>query len=289
MTDVLLVTSSQWPDGEPGAAVLDRALTDSGLTSVWVRWDDKTVDWAAAKVVSVRSTWDYTEHHEAFLAWAREVDRQTFLLNGSAVFAWNTDKAYLVELAAADVPVVPTVSIDRADELEAAVASFEGRVVIKPRIGAGGFGVVVVEGPDDVAGAAVGAGPWAVQPVVETVHDEGELSVFVLGGETTYQVRKLPAGEEIRVHEHFGGQTVAVPLDDEAAQVARECVKATEGLLDTTLHYARVDLMRHEGRLVVSELEVTEPGLYLDVVPENAKAFATAVADLLKRMQRPKT
>jgi hypothetical protein len=39
--------------------------------------------------------------------------------------------------------------------------------------------------------------------------------------------------------------------------------------------------MRHEGELVVSELEATEPGLYLDVVPENAGPFADLVLRLL--------
>ena len=36
--------------------------------------------------------------------------------------------------------------------------------------------------------------------------------------------------------------------------------------------------MEHDGRLVVSELELIEPGLYLDVLPENAEPFADLVA-----------
>ena len=41
--------------------------------------------------------------------------------------------------------------------------------------------------------------------------------------------------------------------------------------------YARVDQLRLAGRLVVSELELIEPGLYLDLLPENAEAFAEHV------------
>ena len=48
------------------------------------------------------------------------------------------------------------------------------------------------------------------------------------------------------------------------------------------LDYARVDQMRLEdGTLVVSELEVTEPGLYLDVLPGNGAAFAALVGQRL--------
>ena len=43
------------------------------------------------------------------------------------------------------------------------------------------------------------------------------------------------------------------------------------------LAYARVDLMVWRDAWVVSELELIEPGLYLDVAPENAERFAGAV------------
>ena len=36
-----------------------------------------------------------------------------------------------------------------------------------------------------------------------------------------------------------------------------------------------------DGTLAVSELELIEPGLYLDVVPDNADAFADLVVGLL--------
>ena len=53
-------------------------------------------------------------------------------------------------------------------------------------------------------------------------------------------------------------------------------------MVGRTLVYARVDLLRMpDGALAVSELEVTEPGLYLDVLPANADAFADAVFALL--------
>ena len=108
------------------------------------------------------------------------------------------------------------------------------------------------------------------------------ISVFVLGGEPRSMARKLPAGGEIRVHEEYGGTTVEVPRTAEAADLARRTVRAAERLLGTTLDYARVDLMRLDDRvLAVSELEVTEPGLYLDELPGNGAAFASVVATAL--------
>jgi len=203
------------------------------------------------------------------MEWAAAVPR---LMNGVEIFAWNTDKAYLVELAAAGLPVVPTVVVDQEGGLPAAVESF-GSAVIKPRVGAGGRGVVIA------GSERPGEGPWVVQPLVESVRTEGEYSVFVLGGEPVSMVRKLPAGEEIRVHEQYGGTTDPVPVTDEVAELARRTVAAAEGLLGHRLDYARVDHMRlADGTLAVSELEATEPGLYLDELPGNGAAFAALVA-----------
>jgi glutathione synthase/RimK-type ligase-like ATP-grasp enzyme len=248
-----------------------------------VCWDDPTVD-CGSGLAAVRATWDYDHRREEFLDWARSVPR---LLNGADVFAWNTDKAYLVELAAAGAAVVPTLLADGEEELPAAIAEFDVAVV-KPRVGAGGRGVVLFDGtdggPPDLDESMLGPGPWVVQPLVESVHTEGEGSVFVLGGEVVSAARKRPAPGEIRVHEAYGGTTVAVPVSDEAAALARRTVAAAEGLLGRPLDYARVDHLRlADGTLAVSELEVTEPGLYLDVLPGNGPAFASLLVTALSR------
>ncbi|MET0837951.1 MAG: hypothetical protein ABWY19_04155 [Marmoricola sp.] len=275
---VLLATWSDMPDGEEwaGTDFLLPAMSDRGLDARWVVWDDADVDWSEG-LVAVRSTWDYERRLEEFLSWARSVPR---MLNSPEVFAWNTNKAYLTQLADTGVPVVPTVVVEREPDLLGAVSRF-GPAVVKPCVGAGGRGVVVLDGSSDRE-PQFGSGPWVVQPLVESVRTEGEISVFVLGGEVVSQAQKRPATGEIRVHESYGGTTVAVPLTNEAADLARRTVAAAEELLGERLDYARVDQMRLAGgTLAVSELEVTEPGLYLEVLPDNAPAFAELVATRL--------
>jgi hypothetical protein len=267
---VLLVTCSDFPDGEPAAEILDRALRDRGVDARWVAWDDPGVDWSAADLVAVRATWDYDARLDEFLAWAERVPR---LLNGAGVFRWNTDKAYLVELTAAGLPVVPTRTVDTRGELAAAVARHDPAVV-KPRVGAGGRGVEVVSTGDPVTST----GPWVVQPLVESVRTVGEISVFVLDGQAVCQVDKRPAAGEIRVHEWYGGASVPAPLDDATAVLAVDAMRVAAGLLDTELPYGRADLMWLDDAWVVGELELVEPGLYLDVVPGNAEPFAELLA-----------
>jgi hypothetical protein len=60
------------------------------------------VDWSTFDLVVVRSTWDYPDRREAFLAWAESLPH---VLNPPEVLRWNTDKRYLEELS---VDVIPT-------------------------------------------------------------------------------------------------------------------------------------------------------------------------------------
>jgi glutathione synthase/RimK-type ligase-like ATP-grasp enzyme len=279
---VLLVTFSLLPDGEPGGALLTDALTERGIDSRWVVWDDASVEWGAADLVAVRATWDYHRRTAEFLAWARTVQPESRLLNGADVFAWNADKSYLVDLGDL-VPTVPTELLDDSSLVPGLQAAADrwGEVVIKPRVGASGIGVVVVTGPRDERLQGLAPAPWVVQPLVGSVRTVGETSVYVLGGRAVSQVDKLAAGGEIRVHEMYGGSSRPVPLDPERAALAEAAVAAAAARWSADLAYARVDLMHWDDAWTVSELELIEPGLYLDIDPANAGRFADLVRSLL--------
>lgn len=277
---VLLATLALRPAGEPDGHLLVDALAARGVGARWAVWDDDAVDWADADLVAVRSTWDYHRRLEEFWSWVRGLPAP--LLNGAETFAWNADKSYLVELAGS-VPTVPTRRLDEAglvEGLRRAVAE-HGTAVVKPATGAGGIGVCVVERWDDDRLAGMVGGPWVVQPLVESVRTRGESSVFVLDGVAVSQVDKHPGHGEVRVHETHGGRSQVAALDPVRADRALEAVRAAEALLERRLDYARVDLLWWDGRWCVSELELIEPGLYLDVLPGNADAFADLVVRAL--------
>ncbi|WP_170970196.1 ATP-grasp domain-containing protein [Nocardioides jishulii] len=274
---VILATCTAFPEGEPGHELLDAALAERGVDATWAVWDDPDVDWGAADLVAVRATWDYVERPEAFLAWARRVEGVIRLLNGSDVMAWNMDKAYLVALGeGGQVPVVPSRLLEGPDDLARARGEW-GDVVVKPRVGAGGVGVVVVGAEEPLSAVDLPAGDLLVQPLVHSVRDAGELSVFVLGGRPAAQVRKVPGPGEVRVHEHLGGTYARASLD--AAVVGRAVAgfEAAGELVGRALDYGRVDLLLHEGEWKVSELELIEPALYLELCPENVEPYVEAV------------
>lgn len=289
---VLLATCRRLPEGEPGGAALTAALAERGIASRWASWDDETVDWSAADLVVVRSTWDYSERRDAFLRWSAAISPR--LVHGEPVFAWNTHKGYLIDLRAAGVSTVPTEIAASSDAVRDLV-SRDGDWVVKPAVGAGGRGVARIRegettGSAGLVGSSVrlwsGPGPWVVQPYLPSVTGVGEVSVFVVDGAPVAQVAKRPAREEFRVHETYGGTSRPVRLTADATTPALTAWAAAQRLLSVDLVYARVDLLELDGAWVVSEVELTEPGLYLDVLPQNAAPFADAVARRLAEPSR---
>ncbi len=285
MASILLATFNLLPEGEADGERLVQALAERGLVARWAVWDDADVDWGGADLVAVRSTWDYHRRCSEFLAWARTVEKCTSLLNGSTVFAWNADKSYLVELEP-HIPVVPTALLDDRSLVGGMKEALErwGTVVLKPRTGAGGVGVVVAESLSDPRLEGLTAAPWVIQPLVPAVRTVGETSVFVFDGRAMAQIDKLPGGHDIRVHDLYGGTSSFVELAEDTASLAERAVAVASELLATELPCARVDMFRWQEDWAVSELELIEPGLSLDLVPGNATAFAVMIAHQLGRV-----
>jgi glutathione synthase/RimK-type ligase-like ATP-grasp enzyme len=279
---VALATAADIPFSDQDEAALQAALAERGIPTELAVWNDPAVDWRAYDLVVVRSTWDYTLDRDGFVDWAMRVEQVTRLCNPAAVIRWNTHKGYLIELEERGVPIVPTAWLGRGDrvDLAALVASRRWReVVVKPAVGAGAEGLHVVTG-DPATGqehldALLARGDAMVQPYLGRLAEDGELSVVVIDGTVSHAIRKLPAAGDPRVQIEFGGRYEPDPLDDDRIALAEWIVEVA----GHDLLYARVDLLpADDGTWQLSELEATEPSLYLDRIEGAADRMAAAVA-----------
>ena len=250
------------------------ALAERGADARVEPWDtdDDLVGWTAADLVAVRTTWDYTGRRDEFLAWAARVASATVLQNPLAVLEWNSHKRYLTELAAAGVPVVPTRLVPAGTEPDPLGPA---RVVVKPAVSAGGRGAHRGLGPelDETLAGLVALGDALVQPAVESIETEGEVSLIRLGDRWSHAVRKFPPAGGFLVHERHGGRLQdhePTPRELEVADAALACSPAP-------VHAARVDLVRLDGEPVVMELELIEPELFLRRCPDAAGRLAEAL------------
>jgi glutathione synthase/RimK-type ligase-like ATP-grasp enzyme len=271
MPRVALATAAAFPDLYTDDEPLRAALLARGVVPVPAVWDDPAQDWAAYDLVVLRSTWDYHERRDEFVAWARSVPR---LANPARVVEWNTDKTYLRGLAEAGLPVVPTRWATSPVSL-ASLAEGWDDVVVKPAVSAGARNTLRCNASSPEGQALleliVTSGTAMVQPYLDSVEGYGERSLLFAGGSFTHAVRRNPA-LSMEGEERYDARLVdATP--EELALAERVLAQVPEPLL-----YARVDLVPGpDGAPLLIELEVTEPQLFLRFSDAAAQRLADAV------------
>ena len=269
-----VATCLKLPEPDADEAPLAAALSAGGFDAQLVAWDDPAADWDAPIPTIIRSTWNYALDVDRFLAWIDRVARSAPLFNPPEVISGNLHKRYLLELAARGVPVVPTTLVERGEACELP----EGRIVIKPEVGAGSLGAkVFASGREDAARAHLASltvsGAALVQPYVASVEGYGERSIVLIDGELSHAIRKSPrfAGDSEKIDGPF-------PIAEEEHAVAMAALAPYGDLL-----YGRVDLARDDaGRPMVMELELVEPSLFFGRGPGSAVRY---VAGLRRRLQ----
>ena len=262
-----------------------------------VSWDDASVDWTQFDAVVIRSTWDYSDRLDEFVAWVDAVDAATTLVNGADVVRWSTDKHYLEALQAEGVPIVPTVFVAPGE----AVAPVDGLHVVKPAVGAGANGAKRCM-PDEVVDHVAflhGQGRVAmIQPYLDLLDERGETEhCFVVGGDghtlrLSHAFRKgaLLAGAGVeRTGDLFATETISSrrPSADELALA--EAVLATDTVTALgDIVFARVDVAPYRDdhgveSFVLMELELIEPSFFFQTNPATVDVFADGLANWLAR------
>ncbi len=276
---------------DPGGYFIDDELAYEPLRALgWhveaVPWGRPGVAWQEYDLVVIRSTWDYQQDVDAFLAVLAEIERRDVRLeNRLPLVRWNVHKTYLRDLAGRGISTVPTVWRDRlgAGDLERVfdeVACQEA--VVKPVVGANAEGAFRLDGralrerAGEVEAYYANRGLMA-QPFARAVLDEGEYSLFYFNGEHSHTVLKTPKPDDFRVQEEHGGVIRAIT----AGGALRDAGLAVLEALSESPLYMRADFVRsNEGEAYwLMELELVEPSLYLRMDPQAPARFARAIEE----------
>lgn len=224
-----------------------------------VSWDDKDVDWSTFDAVMIGTTWDYWDRLDEFLETLKKIETQTRLYNASSLVRWNIDKRYLRDLEGKGVSLIPTIWADKAtpEVIADAFDSFGAeKLVAKRQVGAGADGQHMLKRDGIVPDMPH---PMMIQPFMDAIVKEGELSFIFIGGELSHTLLKTAAKGDYRIQSAYGGQETPVdPAPEDVAQAAKVLAAAPVKPL-----YARVDMIRGEdGSLCLMEMELIEPFLY---------------------------
>lgn len=288
---VALYTCAAWPELWEDDRLLLPALARVGLRGVPVVWDDPAASPPALGLI--RSTWDYYLRLPAFLAFLEERSAERRLFNPLPLLRWNLDKRYLLQLAELGVPIIPTRVLPALtqDALPALWREL-GELVLKPTVSAGSWRTLRLAPGDALPEGPVGHGRGAradipdaepagylAQPFLPQI-SEGELSFVFFDGEFSHAARKRPRPGDFRVQEQYGGTMEALaapPALRDQAQAVLQALRAVPQAAGAPPLYARVDGVLVEGRLLLMELELIEPSLYLALADGAADRLAQAL------------
>jgi hypothetical protein len=271
---ILCPTTDVQLDWRAGYARLSQSLEAAGLSARAIPWTE--LDAAQDCDAIACLAWGYHLEPRRWTNLLRGRTGSKQLVNSARSLLWNADKIYLRDLSR-HVPTVPT---HFADQLDAALLSklrdkFRSEsLVVKPRWGASGHGLMVLDAGSDIPALS----GMLVQPRLGAVERDGEQSLIYFEGRFSHAVRKLPARGEIRVQSDFGGRVEPSYPSAELIALGERAISAAPD----ELAYARVDLVRGEhGSWQLMELEAIEPELFLEFGPDDGRAFGRAIANRL--------
>lgn len=275
---ILTPAPDYWEDWSLPKAHYERLL---GPDLSFRSWTD-TGDLSGFSLILPLLAWGYQRNVASWYALLDRLEREALpVANPARVLRWNSDKAYLAEMAAAGVPTVPTMMREAMNDaaLDSARSLFgTNRLVIKPPVSGGADGTFLIGASDPLPAEAVGR-RMLIQPYLPAIAAEGEMSLFFFGGRYSHAISKHPANGDFRVQEQFGGSERRIDPPAEALALAETVFAATEELMDhAPLTYARVDMLRDEdGNFRLMELEAIEPSLFLHFAGDQDALLADAV------------
>lgn len=277
---IAIATCADYADLKVDDELLRAALETHGVEIEAAVWDPPETAWGRFDACLIRSTWDYHEKHQEFLAWAQRVEGAMPLWNPAEMVEWNSNKTYLRELAAGGARIVPTVWIERGerpDLNEVLAAQGWEEAVVKPVIDLGARNLSRVRADDagqEAFTRLLDQHEVMVQPFLPSLATQGEISLVYIDGQFTHAVRKRPASGDFRVQSIWGGTVKPADPSPEYVELAE---RALSQLASTPL-YARVDLVSDlDDQPCLIELELIEPNLFLSTHPPAVAALADAV------------
>jgi glutathione synthase/RimK-type ligase-like ATP-grasp enzyme len=278
-----LITYSGLPHGAESERLMLPYLAAAGVETEIIDWRS-SYNFSKFDLIVLRSCWDYHLRAAEFIGWLQRVAHATPVLNAVDTVLWNHNKFYLREVAALGIEIVPTIFVSHAKELSAEVAttirSWKNKnIVVKPAISASAHNTRLMDGAQwsaDQEVIRIMKGPFLVQPFIPEIQDEGEISFVYIDGRFSHAALKRPAAGDFRVQKEHGGSAELfhpnANLLAQADQIAAIVPQVRNSL------YCRIDAVARDGKLVLMELELIEPELFLGLAEGAAERFAEAIA-----------
>lgn len=262
--------------------LVEEALQQKGLTTCRVNWDNTDFDWASAKALLFRATWDYFHRFKEFDAWLNKVKEVTELINPYEQIMWNIDKHYLTDLEQKGINIVPTLFIEPRETRtlqEVITASGWKNVILKPAISGGArhtykLNEQNIAEHEAIFSQLIAEESMLLQPFLDNIIPKGEVSYMTFGGKFSHAILKIAKPGDFRVQDDFGGSVHAYAPNAEEIAFAEKCAAQCTPIPV----YARVDVVwDNNNELALAEMEMIEPELWFRMDKNSAHLLADVI------------
>jgi glutathione synthase/RimK-type ligase-like ATP-grasp enzyme len=278
-----LITWSGLPDGAESEQLILPHLAAAGVLGEFVDWRASACSFERFDLLVLRTCWDYHLKPKEFTAWLQRTAKAVPVLNVVETVLWNHNKFYLREVEALGIGIAPTIFVSGKAAIAAAdrwqIESWP-KIVVKPAVSASAYKTWLIDGaalPTDAElTQQMGGEPFLIQQFIHEIQTEGEISFIYIDGVFSHAALKRPATGDFRVQKEHGGSAElfhpSAALLDQANRIAATVPQVRNAL------YCRIDAVARDGNLVLMELELIEPELFLGLAEGAAERFASAIA-----------
>ena len=296
MFDVIILTDYRYVNPAKTDWYIDQVLLEDKILQTSLEkkdlkvckkdWADKDFDWTTTKYAIFRTTWDYFERFDEFLAWLEDTKNKTTFINSAEIINWNIDKHYLQDLERNKINIAPTLFIEKRDAItlqELFKKTNWNEAVIKPAISGAARHTYRVSlsnyrNYESIFQELIYEECMLFQEFLNSITEKGEISLIMIDRKFTHAVKKIAKKGDFRVQDDHGGKVEKYYPSQTEILFAEQCIENSP----FSPIYARVDIVYdNKNKISLSELELIEPELWFRNNPESAKLLAEKIKKLL--------
>ncbi|HEY2389829.1 MAG TPA: hypothetical protein VGK22_01535 [Candidatus Angelobacter sp.] len=279
---IALITWSGLPEGAASERLLLPYLAAAHVEVQFVDWRSAGCDFSRFDLLILRSCWDSHLYGPQFVEWLQRTGVIVPIVNDVETVLWNRNKFYLRELEEKGIEIAPTIFVASGEAVgvkdRARIETWR-KVVVKPAVSASAHNTWLEDSTEFPTQAELTnrmqGEAFLVQQFIPEIQTQGEISFTLIDGAYSHAVRKRPAAGDFRVQEEHGGSSeLFVPsssLLGKVGEIARAVPQVRKSL------YCRIDVVERAGRVLLMELELIEPELYLNLAEGAAGRLAKAI------------
>ncbi|MDG6894581.1 ATP-grasp domain-containing protein [Volucribacter amazonae] len=225
--------------------------------------------------------WDYSEQANQFIYWLKQAQKVgTDFFNPISLLLWNSHKNYLCDLAKMGKNVIPSLIVPPNNTLIKQIMCQQHwhTVVIKPTIGQSGKNVIcLTQQALNTINLSHYKQEIVLQPFIPEIQTYGETSLIFFNGQYSHAVKRQPRQGEWRANSAYGVQIIPISPKNKIQQQAQNLINQ----LPQIPLYARIDGIVLEEKLLINELELIEPALYLN--EDSTQTLARVLINHIKK------